>query len=249
MKNTFVPKFTYVIPFRFRQDRIIPLRRVVDFISGFQGAEILIVEQDTHSKISHLNLKANHIFLQSELPFNKSWAFNVAVKNSISPVLVFADADFLMSPSDLIESLKTLENFDCVIPTSNIINLNPQESAGDLNQIFNIKRNGFKLSMTNGAVLFKREAIMRIGGWNEDFIGISQENNFQDLKIKSLLNYKELQFTGYHLYHRQDPLDFTFSQRNNHIMETYRDGNVENLKQHINLTIHKIGFKNKYAGI
>lgn len=249
MKNTFVPKFSYIIPFRYRPDRIIPLRRVVDFISGFQGAEIVIVEQDTHSKISHLNLKANHIFIQSEIPFNKSWAYNVAIKNTISPVLVFADADFLMSPNDLIESLKTLENFDCVIPTSNIISLNPQESASDLNSIFLIKRSGYKFSMTNGAVLFKRESIQKIGGWNEDFIGLSQENQFQDIKIKSLLNYKEMDFTGYHLHHRQDPPDFTFAQRNNQIMEIYGKADVEVLKQHVAQTSYKIGSKNKYAGI
>ena len=189
MNNTFQPKFSYIIPFRFRSDRIIPLRRVVDFISGFQGAEIVIVEQDTHSKISHLNLKANHIFTESEIPFNKSWAFNVGIKNTTAPVLIFADADFLMNPNDLIESLKALETVDCVIPTSKIVNLNQQESASDLNQIFSIKRDGFKFSMTSGSVLFKRHTIQQIGGWNEDFIGVSQENQFQDLKIKKLLNY------------------------------------------------------------
>lgn len=249
MKNTFVPKFSYIIPFRYRADRIIPLRRVVDFISGFQGAEIVIVEQDSHSKISHLNLKAKHIFVKSEIPFNKSWAYNIAIKNTISPVLVFADADFIMNPNDLIESLKTLENHECVIPTSNIVNLNPQESASDLNQVFSIKRPGYKFSMTSGAVLFKREAINKIGGWNEDFIGLSQENQFQDLKIKTLLNYKELDYTGYHLFHNQDAPDFTFSQRNNQIMDTYRQSDSELLKQHIGQTYYKIGFKNKYAGI
>ena len=249
MKNTFIPKFSYVIPFRYRADRIIPLRRVVDFISGFQGSEIIIVEQDSHSKISHLNLRAKHIFIKSEIPFNKSWAFNVALRHTISPVLVFADADFLMNPNDLIECLKTLENFDCVIPTSNIINLNPQESASDMNHILTIKRPGYKFSMTNGAVLFKREAIQSIGGWNEDFIGLSQENQFQDLKIKSLLNYKEMDYTGYHLSHRQDPPDFTFSERNNQIMETYRQANADVLRQHINQTSYKIGFKNKFSSI
>lgn len=249
MKNTFVPKFSYIIPFRFRQDRIIPLRRVVDFISGFQGAEIIIVEQDTHSKISHLNLKATHIFIESEIPFNKSWAYNVGVKNSIAPVLVFADADFILNPNDLIESLKMLETYDCVIPTSNIVNLTPQESAADFNHIFSIKRPGYKFSMTNGAVLFRREAIQKIGGWNEDFIGLSQENQFQDIKIKNLLNYKELDFTGYHLNHRQDPPDFTFAQRNNQIMDTYRQATTEVLNQHISQTSFKIGLKNKYSSL
>lgn len=249
MKNTFIPKFTYVIPFRYRFDRIIPLRRVVDFINGFQGAEILIVEQDTHSKISHLNLRAKHLFIKSDLPFNKSWSFNVALRRIISPVIIFADADFLMSPNDFIESLKSLEDCDCVIPTSSLVNLSPHESAVDLNQIFSIKRPGFKSAMTNGCVLFKRESIQRLGGWNEDFIGVSQENQFQDIKIKSLLNWKQLDFTGYHLFHQQDPPNNNFLQRNNQIMEIYKDGNKESLDRHIQMTLPKIGWMNKYSSL
>lgn len=249
MKNTFVPKFTYVIPFRFRNDRIIPLRRVVDFINGFQGAEVVIVEQDSHSKISHLNLRAKHIFLKSDLPFNKSWAFNVALRKLISPVVVFADADFLIPPNDLIESLKALESFDCVIPTSNIVSLTAQESTADLNQIFNIKRPGYKTAMSNGCVLFKKEAIQKIGGWNEDFIGLSQENQFQDTKIAKLLSYKQLEFTGYHLYHHQDIPNVAFMQRNNQIMDVYKDANIDSLYQHVQLTSPKIGLANKYSSL
>lgn len=55
MQNTYIPKFTYVIPFRYRHDRIIPLKRVIDWLSGFQGIEVLLIEQDKHSKIEHLN--------------------------------------------------------------------------------------------------------------------------------------------------------------------------------------------------
>ena len=64
-----------------------------------------------------------------------------------------------------------------------------------------------------------------------------------------MLNYKELDYTGYHLFHNQDAPDFTFSQRNNQIMDTYRQSDSELLKQHIGQTYYKIGFKNKYAGI
>ena len=109
MQNTYVPKFTYIIPFRFSPDRIISLRRVIDWLSGFQGIDVLIVEQDTHSKISHLNMRARHLFIESSLPFNKSWAFNVALKRCTSPIVVCADADFIMDPNDLIQSLNAID--------------------------------------------------------------------------------------------------------------------------------------------
>jgi hypothetical protein len=73
--------FTYVIGYRHRIDRLQNLRRVLDWINGFSGAEVIIVEQDKHSKISHLNLKAKHIFIKSNLPYNRSWSFNVALKS------------------------------------------------------------------------------------------------------------------------------------------------------------------------
>ena len=51
MQNLYKPKFTYVIPFRYSQDRILPLRRVVEWLSGYQGVDILIVVVDTRIPI------------------------------------------------------------------------------------------------------------------------------------------------------------------------------------------------------
>lgn len=249
MQNTYIPKFTYIIPFRYRQDRIIPLRRIIDWLSGFQGVEIIIVEQDKHSKISNLSLRANHIFIESDLPFNKSWAFNVGLKRSQSPIIICADADFIMNPDDIISSLRTLESCECVIPTSNIISLTQQESVGDLKNILNIKRNGFKSDMSNGIVIFKKEALYKIGGWNEDFLGNGFENKFQDKKITNLLSYRQMEYTGYHFYHNPDKFDFNLQQRNQQIMDFYKDSDMNKLNQHIQMTIGKIGNMNKYQSI
>jgi hypothetical protein len=246
MQNTYIPKFTYVIPFRYSPDRIIPLRRVIDWLSGFQGIEVMVVEQDKHSKISHLNLRINHVFIEGDIPFNKSWAYNVALKRSNSPILIFGDADFIMNPNDLIESLRVLDNCDCVIPTTNIVSLTPQESVGDMNMIFGIKRPGFKSSMTNGIVLFKKDSLVRIGGWNEDFVGLGYENKFQDMKVVKMLNYKQLEFTGYNFFHQTEKFDINLDQRNKQIFDFYQDGDMNKLQQHVNMTLPKIGTFNKY---
>lgn len=247
MQNTYIPKFTYVIPFRYRADRIIPLRRVIDWLSGFQGIEILLIEQDRHSKINHLNLKAQHHFIQNDGPFNKGWAFNYAIKRTQSNFIIFGDADFIMDPNHLIESLKALETCDCVIPTSNIVNLSYPESVGDMSSVFSIKRPGFKSSMTNGISLFNKNSIIKIGGWNEDFLGTGFTNRFQDIKIIKLLNYKQLEFTGYHLHHNTDNYDQMVSNHNSKIFEFFSDGDQNKLSQHINLTISRIGFSNRYS--
>jgi glycosyltransferase involved in cell wall biosynthesis len=245
MNNLYRPKFSYIIPFRFKPDRVIPLRRVIDWLSGYQGIEIIIVEQDKHSKISNLNLKANHIFIESEAPFNKSWAYNVAIKRANSPIIVFGDSDFLMHPNELIESLKELERCDCVIPTSNIIKLNPQESNIDFGNIFQIKRPSMKMCMTDGISIFKKESIQKIGGWNEDFLGLGYSNKFQDMKITKMLNFKQMDFYGYHLHHSTENVDMGLMQRNQQILDYYTNPQAD-LNSHINLTVPKIGFLNKY---
>ena len=80
-----VHSFTYIIGYRHKPDRLQNLRRVLDWINGFQGVDVIVVEQDTHSKISHLSLRCRHLFLKSDKPYNKSWSFNYAKwRNQIS---------------------------------------------------------------------------------------------------------------------------------------------------------------------
>jgi len=249
MTQTYVPKFTYIIPFRFSPDRIINLRRAVDLISSFHSIELMVVEQDTTSKIDHLNLRCTHIFCESEYPFNKSWAFNVGLKRSLSDVIIFADADFLIAPDNLIESLKALDKFDCVIPTSNVVKLNPNESLMDIHSIFQISRIDDKKNMVDGISIFRKEAIYKIGGWNEDIFGVEYDNKFQDMKIKKSISYTQMNFTGYHLYH--NPMgDFPnrelIEDKNKKILE-YFDQNVQDLHKHIDRTLPLIGMQSKYS--
>jgi glycosyltransferase involved in cell wall biosynthesis len=245
MVNLYKPKFTYIIPFRYKNDRIIPLRRVIEWLSGFQAIEIIVVEQDNHSKISNLNFKAVHIFTESDAPFNKSWAYNVGMKVASSNIIVFGDADFIMNPNELIESLKTLEHYDCVLPTSKVIKLDQQQSSMDFGNIFQISNSQIKMSMTDGISLYKKECILKLGGWNEDFLGLGFSNKFQDLKIKRMVNYKQMDYIGYHMYHNSEKMDFSLFQRNQQIIDHYSKP-VSDLFGHVNVTIPKIGYKNKF---
>lgn len=245
MTHLYKPKFTYIIPFRYSPDRIIPLRRVIEWLSGFQGIEILVVEQDKTSKISELTLNVNHIFCESELPFNKAWAYNIAIKRTTSNVLAFGDADFIMNPNEMIEGLRNLEFYDCVIPTSKIVKLSPQENTMDIVSILKLNRDGFKSCMTDGLSLYKRESIQKIGGWNEDLLGFGFTNQFQDLKIKRILKYHQMDYTGYHMNHRILTNDILLTQRNKEILDHYsKEGS--DLNTHINMTVPKCGFLNKY---
>jgi len=250
MQNNYTPLFTYIIPFRFRQDRMIPLRRVLDWLSGFQGVEILIVEQDKHSKISNMNLRAKHIFIENSGEFNKSWSYNVGLRRSQSPVVICGEADFIMNPNDLILSLNALQNCECVLPIGKIVNLSPAESNMDFNSIFNLKNNLPNFTLTNGISLFKRDSLNRIAGWNEDFVGSSSyENKFQEVKITKLLNTQKLDLMGYHFSHQTVMPNFQFEQRNKQIFDHYSDGDFNKLQQHVNIVSSKIGQLNKFSSI
>jgi hypothetical protein len=248
MVQSYVPKFSYIIPFRYRQDRILPLRRVIEWLSGFQGVEIIIVEQDNHSKIDYLNLKVQHIFAKSEAPFNKSWAYNIGLRRAVGQTIIFGESDYLMNPMELIESLKTLEGLDCVIPTNRTLYLTPQQSSMDTNSILQLSNPQIKRNLLDGISIFKKEAIDRLGGWNEDMIGLGYENEFNEIKVNKLLRYKQMDYTGYHLFHHADNTPQNLLERNKQILDVYKnDTNL--IHQHIQQTLPKIGTLNRFSYI
>ena len=250
-----VPNITYVIAYKHRPDRLLNLRRVLEWLAPFQGLEIVLVEQDKFSKISELNLRLKHIFIKSDMPFNKSWAFNVATRYIKTPIIIFGDSDLIMNPSAFIQAVQQLDNFDVVNPYNSVIDLNPQESLIDINTILSIDRIGRgdaaddiqKVPLCGGIIMFKREALIKIGGWNEDFIGWGAEDDFESLKVKLLLNHTTMPNKCYHLHHEKAPVDMKLYQRNLGIYNHFINVNKEQMNTHINLTLPKIGMLNKYS--
>lgn len=245
--------FTYVIGYRHISDRLNNLRRVIDWINGFGGVEVLLIEQDKHSKISHLNLKVNHIFLKSSAPYNKSWAFNIAMKQAKSNIIVYADSDLIMDPNAFIEGLKLLSQYEMVSPYKSVVDLEPQESLLPLDQLLRIDRPGRgetdhqKVPLCGGICMFRKDAIQKIGGWNEDFIAWGAEDDFVSVKVKHYLNWTELPHKCYHLYHQRPAPDMNLYQRNLQLLNKLANMSKEDLMKVTNNQIQKIGMKNKYA--
>ena len=244
--------FTYIIGYRHKPDRLNNLRRVLDWINGFMGAEVILIEQDKHSKISHLNLKCKHIFLKSTKPYNKSWAFNVATKMAKSNVIVFADSYLVMNPYDFIESLKMLEKYEMVNPYRSVVDLNQQESGLNLEQMISIDRPGRgetdhqKVPLCGGICIFRKEAINKIGGWNENFIGWGAEDDFVSLKVKNYLNWTEMPNRCYHLFHNREVPNMNEYQRNLNLLNQYNNLSKDDLWKTIIKELPKSGMKNKY---
>ena len=82
-----------------------------------------------------------------------------------------------MRPDDFINGLKLLDQYDMVSPYHSVLDLTPQESGLQLEEIVKIDRAGRgeedhqKINICGGISMFRKQAIQKIGGWSEEFIG------------------------------------------------------------------------------
>jgi glycosyltransferase involved in cell wall biosynthesis len=243
--------FTYIIGYRHRPDRLRLLRRTLDWLNSFSGVEILLIEQDTHSKISHLNLNCKHIFVESDKPYNRSWSFNIGLKHATTNIIVCGDSDLIMRPKDLITALKKTEEFDMVNPYKSVIDLTPQESNLPLNQIIEIDRPGRgeldhqKTNICGGIAIFRKDALIKIGGWDENFWGWGGEDDIQTIKTENFLSHTTMDYRSYHLYHDRTMPNQELYKRNLMILEKVSKFDKNQLVSMINKSSVGIGMKNK----
>jgi predicted glycosyltransferase involved in capsule biosynthesis len=244
--------FTFIIGYRHKLDRYFNLRRTLEWINGFSKVQVILVEQDNHSKIKHLNLPCQHIFVKSKMPYNRSWAFNVGIKYATSEVIVFGDSDLIMNPDDFINGLKALDNYDMVSPYHSVLDLNQQESNLQIDQMVKIERPGRgetdhqKINISGGITMWRANAIKKIGGWSEDFIGWGGEDDFQTIKVQNFLTWTELKARCFHLYHERVQPDQALYQRTLQILEKAHKMPTQDLLKSINNSMPKIGNVSKY---
>lgn len=243
--------FTYIIGYRHKPDRLNNLRRTLDWLNGFTNVQILLVEQDIHSKISHLNLRCQHIFVKSKMPYNRSWAFNIGLKYAKSQIVVFGDSDIIMNPEDFINGLKAISQFEMVSPYHSVLDLTAAESNIPLEQVIQIQRPGRgetdnqKINICGGIAIFRREAIQKIAGWNEDFWAWGGEDDFQTLKVTQFLSWTELKAKCFHLFHTRESLDQNQYQKTLQSLQQSKGLSKEQLQRLIFDQMPKIGLKNK----
>jgi predicted glycosyltransferase involved in capsule biosynthesis len=244
--------FTVIIGYRHRPDRLQNLRKVLSWLAGFNGVEIILVEQDNASKIKNVNLPCRYFFTKSNLPYNRSWAFNVGAKYATTDILVFGDSDLVMNPNDMIDSLQTLKDYDTVSPYRKVIDLMQHEINMTFDQLKMITRPGRgetdnrKINFSGGIVIMKKEAFLKIGGWPEEFIGWGGEDNFVTLKIEKFLKFKEMSYTCYHLPHGQEQPHQGYYQNSLNILQQFMGATNEQLVQYIAGVTPRIGLTNKY---
>ena len=237
--------FTFIIGYKHSLEKFNTLKRTLDWINGFVGVDVILVEQDTHSKISHLTLKAKHIFLKSDKPYNKSWGFNVGVKLSKSNVIVFSELGVIMDPNKFIEGLKSIEKYEMVSPFKKFIELQQNESGLQYNDIINIDRFGMDKQLCEGMCIFRKDAIQKIGGWYEELVG-NGEADFLSNKVKQFLNWTELENNGYQLFSNKEIPNMILQQKNLQLLQNLNNRSKDDLIKSINISLPKNAMINKY---
>jgi predicted glycosyltransferase involved in capsule biosynthesis len=244
--------FTCIINYRHNIERLNNLRRTLEWINSFSGAEVIVVEQDKHSKLKDIKLQCRHIFIKSNMPFNRSWGFNVGSKYANSNILVLTDCDLIMNPNMFIDAIKQIENYEVVSPYTSVVDLTPQETNMNIGTIIEIDRPGRgetdnqKINICGGMTIFRKNAYQKIGGYHEDFIGWGGEDDFQTIKVKNFLTWIEVPGRCFHFYHERSAPDMNLYQKNLNLLQKLSAMNKEELQKVINNVATKSGMKNKY---
>jgi predicted glycosyltransferase involved in capsule biosynthesis len=244
--------FSYIIAYRHSEDRAINLKTILKWVSQFD-CEIIIVESDISSKIDIFKeFKLKHIFLENNYPFNKSWCFNVGFKNAINDKIVFGDADLIMDSKSFLSSVELLNSFECVNPYSSVLDLSPQETSNfinnfDMDNLYSISRSGRgendhqKVPMCGGIIMFQKQSLEKLVGWNEDFWGWGAEDDFMSNKAKLFLNCEDVKDKCYHLYHEKAQIDRNLYYRNLNIYNYFLNVTKEQYIPYFESIKDKIG--------
>jgi predicted glycosyltransferase involved in capsule biosynthesis len=254
-------KFTYIIAYRNSTDRINNLSKILRWISNLD-CEIIIVESDKSSflKTVDLGVVYKHIFLENELPFNKSWCFNVGWKAALNDIIVFGDADLVMNQESLVSSIEKVSEYECINPYSSVVDLEYSETdkfwrSGDINDLYSISRPGRgetdhqKVPFCGGIIIFQKQALEKIYGWNEEFWGWGAEDDFQSIKVRNYLNHLQVKDKCYHLWHIRGNINQELYYRNLHLYNRYLNLSKEQLLELTKQTSNKIGDFDKIKNI
>ena len=94
--------------------------------------------------------------------------------------------------------------------------------------------------------MYRKDAMIRVGGFCEDFIGWGGEDDFQSFKTKMFLKWTESPAVCYHLWHAKVVPDMMYYQRNLQLLNRLVNMKPDEVQKYISSSATKIGMKNKY---
>jgi len=244
--------FSYIIPFKYTNDRFETLKRVLENIKDLD-CETIIIEQGKESILptKEVNYNFKYIFLYNDMPFNKSWSLNIAYREASFDKIVFGDADNLIETKYILEGISELDSFEMVSPHCRLVDLSQEESKMDFSNIWTINRPGRgetdhqKMTLCGAMTMFRKEALEKIAGWPEEFIGWGAEDDAMSIKVQHFLNWKCFDYNCYHLWHEKAIVEQNLYYRNLYIYNNYLKATKESFSEYIEKVRPFVGDKNK----
>lgn len=214
------------------EDRLKNLETTLLYIQNTLDVEIILVEQDTKSKIELSDrVKYKHVFINTDEFFNRQRGVNLGVKYATKNVIFHYDLDVLFETAQIRKAYELIcsGKYDVIYPYDG--------------RFFDVPRqyhNGIKTSTTlshinledcsllhpqsvGGAVMFNKDVFIMGGGTNENFKGLGYEDNeLFDRFLK--LDYKVGRVRGplYHLTHSRHDTSFDKNPYGNSNMVEYK---------------------------
>ncbi len=209
------PDVTFVIGHR-GQSRLPHLLATLESIGAQRDVfiECIVVEQDTESQlIGRLPNWVRHIHLpppRDDLPYCRSWTFNVAADQARGRILILHDNDMLVPcqyASRVVE--RVAAGFDVVNLKRFVFYLSESHTnrifSGDQDALSQAPESIIQNLEGGGSVAITAEAFDRIGGMDEAFVGWGGEDNefWERAGTLAVWPYGELPIV--HLWHAAQP--------------------------------------------
>jgi len=209
------PQMTFIIGHR-GMARLQHLLATLRSIAGQQAAavECVVVEQDVVSQLGpHLPAWVRLVHTpppSADLPYCRSWAFNVGAQHARSDLLVLHDNDMLV-PQDYAAWIlqRIAQGYRVVNPKRFIFYLSQEHSqaffAGQAGLLAQPPEVIVQNLEGGGSVAISREAFARIGGMDESFIGWGGEDNEFWERAQTLRVWPWAGLPLVHLWHAAQP--------------------------------------------
>lgn len=223
------PDISFIIGHR-GQNRLPHLLATLESIAGQAGAvvECIVVEQDFNSHIADkMPAWVRHVLTPppaADMPYCRSWAFNLGAKMAKADVLVLHDNDMPV-PSDYSACIleKVSEDFEVINLKRFIFYFDEDHTAEVFSHRNALLSKAPETIMQNseggGSIAITRKAYDEIGGFDESFIGWGGEDNefWERAKTRKLWSYAFLPIV--HLWHPAQPGK---QQTNNQTLKHYQ---------------------------
>lgn len=241
-------KNSYIISYResteYRKKNLISILNYLSWVIDSES-EIILVEQDSESKINWLkdikkSEKINHIFIKNSEIFNKGWGYNIGALNANGEVLIFHDSDIIIKLDSYRYCLSVLHNlqskYDVVNPYNKIYYMDESQSTNFINQNYNFNNLPFNDHIEPGVVsggifMIKKDKFLNIKGFDEECYGYGHEDTIFDIKMKLMeCNIFTLNNLCVHIFHDKSVDNYyDYIEKNENMYKLYKNMTKEEL--------------------